>query len=74
MLAALGSFMDWQAADAILSAYARDDADRARLRTDATAIALCFGVYRWAQDRAASLDEDAYNESFLRQTLARMRT
>ena len=70
--AALGYFMDWPTADAALAAYAHDASERARLHADATAIALCFGVYRWAQDRRLNLDEDAYNEAFLLQTLARM--
>lgn len=70
--AALGYFLDWPTADATLSAYARDAAELARLRTDATAIGLCFGVYRWAQDRELGMNEDAHDEAFLLQTLSRM--
>lgn len=70
--AALGYFMDWATADATLAAYARDAAELTQLRTDATAIGLCFGAYRWAQDLELRIDEDDYNEAFLLETLSRM--
>lgn len=70
--AAVGYFTDDATADATLSAYAADDAERVRLRADSTAIGLCFGVHRWAQDRDLSEEGDAFNDPFLRRTLARM--
>ncbi len=70
--ASLGYFMDWPFADATLAAYASNGAELARLQNDATAIGVCFGVYRWAQDRELGIDEDAYDEAFLIQTLSRM--
>lgn len=70
--AALAYFMDWSSADAVLAAYTRDATELTRLRTDATAIGLCFGVHRWAQDRERGLDEDPYDEAFLLETLSRM--
>ena len=69
--AALAYFLGWSTADATLEAYARDAAESSRLRTDATAIGLCFGVYRWAQDVELGIDEDAYDEAFLVETLNR---
>ncbi len=70
--ASLGYFMEWPFADATLEAYAADVAELTRLRKDANAIGLCFGVYRWAQDHELGIDEDAYDEAFLSRTLSRM--
>ncbi|MCT9003049.1 phosphotransferase family protein [Microbacterium memoriense] len=70
--AAVGYFTDDATADATLSAYAADDAARVRLRADSTAIGLCFGVHRWAHDGDLSEERDAFNDTFLRRTLARM--
>ena len=38
------------------------------MSTDVDAIALAFGVYRWAQDREMVLDTDPTNERFLVET------
>ena len=69
--AALAYFLGWPTADATLAAYAGDAAELSRLRSDATAIGLCFGVFRWAQDRRLGIGEDAYDEAFLLDTLSR---
>jgi aminoglycoside phosphotransferase (APT) family kinase protein len=69
--AALAYFLGWPTADATLAAYARDAAELSSLRADATAIGLCFGVFRWAQDRERGIDEDAHDEAFLLETLSR---
>jgi Ser/Thr protein kinase RdoA (MazF antagonist) len=70
--AAIAYFLGWSTSDATLVAYARDDSERDRLRSDATAIGLAFGVHRWVQDREREIDEDAYDEAFLVETLSRM--
>ena len=43
-----------------------------RWRQDVAAVALCFGVYRWAQDRELAEDRDAEDEAFLVETLGRI--
>jgi aminoglycoside phosphotransferase (APT) family kinase protein len=58
-------FMGWELADQAFGATGPDPCS-------AAALALSFGVHRWRQDRRLGLDEDAYNESFLRSTLARL--
>jgi len=70
--AAIGYFLGWPMADATLAAYLDDSRDLERWRADASAIALCFGVYRWAQDRELEMDEDTHDEEFLLETLARL--
>ena len=70
--AALAYFLDWPTADAILAAYLDDEHLVGSWSRDAAAIGLCFGVYRWAQDRELEVDEDAHDEAFLVETLSRM--
>jgi len=69
--ATLAYFVDWSFADRVLETYLAGT-DPARWRADATAIALCFGVYRWQQDRLLGLDEDAHDAGFLEETLDRL--
>ncbi len=69
---ALGYFLGWSLADATLAAYLDDPRSLEQWRADVSAIALCFGVYRWAQDRELEMDADAHDETFLIQTLARL--
>ena len=70
--AAMGYFMDWATADAVLGAYLPTGVAPERMRADASAISLCFGVYRWAQDRDMELDQDEFDEGYLEATLARL--
>ena len=72
--ASIGYFMGWPMADAILASYLDGgDADGGHPSSaDINAIALAFGVYRWAQDRAMALDTDTYNETFLLEMLGRI--
>jgi aminoglycoside phosphotransferase (APT) family kinase protein len=63
--ATLAYFMGWDFADRAIGALGSDPGRSA-------ALGLSFGVHRWRQDRRMGLDEDAYNESFLRSTLARL--
>jgi Ser/Thr protein kinase RdoA (MazF antagonist) len=70
--AALAYFLDWPTADAILAAYLDDGQLVDPWSRDTAAIGLCFGVYRWAQDRELDVDEDAHDEAFLVETLSRM--
>jgi len=63
--ATLAYFMGWEFADEAISALRQD-------RRSAAALALSFGVHRWRQDRRLGLDEDAYDESFLRSALDRL--
>ncbi len=41
-------------------------------RRDASLVALCFGLFRWWQDRDMDLAQDAHNEDFLEATIARV--
>ncbi len=70
--AATGYFLDWATADAVLGAYLPMGVAPERMRADASAIGLCFGVYRWAQDRDMELDQDEFDEGYLEATLARL--
>ena len=70
--AAMGYFMDWPTSDAVLMGYVPTASARERLRADASVIGLCFGVYRWAQDRDMALDQDQANETYLEAALARI--
>ncbi len=70
--AAMGYFMDWATADAVLGAYLPTGVAPERMRADASAIGLCFGVYRWAQDRDMELDQDEFDEGYLEASLARL--
>jgi Ser/Thr protein kinase RdoA (MazF antagonist) len=70
--AALGYFLGWPLADRTLAAYLDDPDDLARWHADASAFALCFGVYRRPQDRAHGFDEDDHNETFLHEALERL--
>jgi aminoglycoside phosphotransferase (APT) family kinase protein len=58
-------FMGWELADQAIGILGSD-------RGRSAALGLSFGVHRWRQDRRMGLDEDAYNELFLRSTLARL--
>ncbi len=72
--AAIGYFLGWPTADAITPAYLDEppSAGIEQWRRDAALAGLCFGVFRWAQDRALHVDDDAHDEAFLRETLARL--
>ena len=72
--ASLAYFLGWPFADRTLAAYLEDAPapDLGRWRADASAIALCFGVHRWRQDRELGVDEEAHDEAFLEATLARV--
>lgn len=70
--ASLGYFLGWPVADRVLAAYLHNADDLARWRADASAVALCFGVYRRPQDRELGFDDDDHNETFLRETLERL--
>ncbi|HEY7937372.1 MAG TPA: aminoglycoside phosphotransferase family protein [Candidatus Limnocylindrales bacterium] len=63
--ATLAYFMGWELADQAIGAVGSNPGGSA-------ALGLSFGVHRWRQDRRLGLDEDDYDESFLRSTLARL--
>src|SRR4029077_5369657 len=67
-------FTSWDLADALISAVAADGSEAIRLRRAASLLALAWGLIRWEQDRHMDLATDAFNEGFLRQTLARIDT
>jgi len=58
-------FMGWELADQAIGILGLD-------RGRSAVLGLSFGVHRWRQDRRLGLNEDAYNESFLRSTLGRL--
>jgi len=70
--ASLAYFLGWPMADGILAAYLVDGQELEARRHEASLVALCFGVYRWAQDRDLAEDRDDEDESFLRETLDRV--
>ena len=63
--ATIAYFMGWDFADQALGDQGSGHGP--------AALALSFGVHRWRQDRRLGLDQDAYDESFLRSTLARLK-
>jgi Ser/Thr protein kinase RdoA (MazF antagonist) len=81
--ASLAYFADWAFADRVLDAYL-DGSDQvgsdqvgsdqvaSPRRQDASLVALCFGLFRWWQDRDMDLAEDAHNEGFLEAAMARV--
>jgi Ser/Thr protein kinase RdoA (MazF antagonist) len=73
-VATFAYFTSWALADALVAELARDGLDVARVRRSASLLALSWGLIRWEQDRGMALDTDAYNEGFLRQSLARIET
>ena len=64
-LAAVGFFIDWSVADALIG----EDPELART---AAAIGLCFGAYRWHLSREHAFDDDVHDGAYLEACLARL--
>jgi aminoglycoside phosphotransferase (APT) family kinase protein len=71
--ASIAYFGGWPFADRVLEAYlAGTGGTDGAWHREVAAAALCFGVFRWQQDRTMALDQDAHNEGFLETTLERL--
>jgi aminoglycoside phosphotransferase (APT) family kinase protein len=70
--AALAYFGGWLLAERTLAAYLSDEGDFERRRASIAAVSLSFGLFRWQQDRRMGVDDEAHDESFLRESLARI--
>ena len=64
-LAAVGFFIDWSVADALIG----EDPD---LAAATAAIGLCFGAYRWHLSREHDFDDDEHDRAYLETCLARL--
>jgi Ser/Thr protein kinase RdoA (MazF antagonist) len=70
--AAVAYFLDWDLADRTLREYLDPPADLDDWRRATALTALSLGPRRWHQDRQNGLDEDAHNEAYLLEALARL--
>src|SRR5450755_2190919 len=69
--AAIAYFSGWSLAERVAVAYLAGP-DPRRVIESVPALALCFGLFRWQQDRRLGVDAEAHNEAFVRQSLARL--
>jgi aminoglycoside phosphotransferase (APT) family kinase protein len=69
--ASLAYFLGWPVADRVLEAYL-DLGGSTTGRGGIAALAVSFGLYRWWQDRERGVDEEAHDEAFIRDSLARL--
>jgi len=72
--ASIAYFTSWELADAILVRYLADPREAGVWRSGVALLALSFGLCRWDQDLEMALETDAYNEDFMRRSLARIET
>ncbi len=73
-LATIAYFGGWPLAERTLAELPSEDDDGTRRLVSIEALAMCFALFRWEQDLRAGLNDPAYSEAFLRETLARLRT
>ena len=71
-LAAIAYFGGWPLAERVIAAYGARGGDTVRRPAAVTALALCFSLFRWEQDGRLGLNDPAWSEAFLGETLARL--
>jgi len=70
--AAIAYFGGWPLAERVIAAYGAAGGEAGLRLAAVTTLALCFCLFRWEQDGRLGLNDPAWSEAFLGETLARL--